>query len=58
MIREWKGQRYEVTVVHGGFEIEGQVYRSLTALAKRITGQHWNGPAFFGLRNRRSRSGS
>jgi hypothetical protein len=50
LIREWQGQRYEVTVVPGGFEYEGRRYRSLTSVTKAITGTHWNGPAFFGLR--------
>ncbi len=50
LIREWQGTRYEVTVVDGGFEYEGRRYRSLTAVTKAITGTHWNGPAFFGLR--------
>jgi hypothetical protein len=52
LVREWDGRRYEVTVVHGGFEFEGRRYRSLSAIAKTITGTHWNGPAFFGLRSR------
>lgn len=58
LIREWDGQRHEVTVVHGGFEYRGRRYRSLSAIAKLITGTHWNGPRFFGLRHgvqRRSR---
>ena len=50
LIREWNDQRYEVTVVHDGFEFLGKTYRSLTAITKAITGTHWNGPAFFGLR--------
>jgi len=50
LVREWNGQRYEVTVVHNGFEYNGKTYRSLTAITKAITGTHWNGPAFFGLR--------
>ena len=50
LIREWRGKRYEVTVVDGGFEFAGCRYRSLTAVTKVITGTHWNGPAFFGLR--------
>ena len=50
LIREWNGGRYEVTVVHDGFEFQGKTYRSLTAITKTITGTHWNGPAFFGLR--------
>jgi hypothetical protein len=51
LVREWNGRRYEVTVVPGGFVFEGRRYRSLTAITKAITGTHWNGRAFFGLRN-------
>ena len=50
LVREWQGNRYEVTVVSGGFEFDGRKYRSLTAITKAITGTHWNGPGFFGLR--------
>ena len=50
IIREWNGQRYEVTVVRDGFEFQGRRFRSLTAVAKALTGGHRNGPAFFGLR--------
>ena len=53
LIREWDGQRHAVTVVQGGFEYGGRRYRSLTAIATAITGTHWNGPAFFGLRSKR-----
>ncbi len=51
LIREWNDGRYEVTVVRDGFEFHGKTYRSLTAITKVITGTHWNGPAFFGLRS-------
>ena len=51
--REWHGERHEVTVVDGGFEYAGRPYRSLSAIAKAITGSHWNGPLFFGLRSRK-----
>ena len=51
LVREWNGRRYEVTVASGGFIFEGRRYRSLTAITKVITGTHWNGRAFFGLRN-------
>ena len=57
LIREWDGQRHEVTVVHGGFEYRGRRYRSLSAIASAITGTHWNGRRFFGLptpKNRRN----
>jgi hypothetical protein len=50
LVREWNGGRYEVTIVRDGFEFQGRTYRSLTAITKAITGTHWNGPAFFGLR--------
>ena len=50
LIREWRGDRYEVTVLHDGFEYEGTVYRSLSSVTKAITGAHWSGPSFFGLR--------
>ena len=51
-IREWRGQRHEVTAIDDGFEYLGKRYRSLTAAAKAITGQHTNGQVFFGLRKR------
>jgi len=51
LVREWNGGRHEVTTVDGGFEFQGRRYRSLSAIAKLITGTHWNGPAFFGLRS-------
>jgi hypothetical protein len=47
--REYHGQTVTVTVLDAGFEYAGQVYRSLTAVAKAITGSHWNGLLFFGL---------
>jgi len=50
LVREWNGRTYEAIVVHGGFEYEGRRYRSLTAIATAITGTHWNGRAFFGLK--------
>lgn len=50
LIRDWNGRRYEVIVVPGGFEFEGRRYRSLTAVTRAITGTHWNGRAFWGLR--------
>ncbi len=50
LVRDWQGKRCEVTVVSGGFEFEGRKYRSLSAIARAITGTRWNGPLFFGLR--------
>lgn len=51
LAREYRGRTIEVTVLPKGFEWEGQVYRSLTAVAKSVTGSHWNGYLFFGLKN-------
>lgn len=55
LIREWNGRRYEVVTLRDGFEFEGRKYRSLSAIAKTITGTHWNGRAFFGLAGRNAR---
>lgn len=54
-VREWNGRRYEVTALRDGFEFEERRYRSLSAVAKAITGTHWNGRAFFGVAGRNSR---
>ncbi len=48
--REYKGRLVRVQVMQDGFEFEGERYRSLTAVAKAVTGTHWNGYHFFGLR--------
>jgi hypothetical protein len=48
--REYKGRTVRVTVLADGFEFEGGRYKSLTAVAKAVTGKHWNGFHFFGLR--------
>jgi hypothetical protein len=56
LVREWRGVTYTVLVHAGGFEWNGRRYRSLTIVAREITGAHWSGPRFFGLRNRASRS--
>lgn len=50
LVRVWDDRRYEVTVTSTGFEFEGRPYRSLSAIANAITGGHWNGRVFFGLR--------
>ncbi len=49
LVRDWHGAGHTVTVLENGFEYHGQQWRSLTAIAKAITGSHWNGPRFFGL---------
>jgi hypothetical protein len=53
LTREYRGMTVKVTVLDSGFEHEGRVYRSLTAVAKAVTGSHWNGHHFFGLRDGR-----
>lgn len=51
LVREWQGMAHEVTVlVEGGFIYRGQRFRSLSQIARKITGSRWNGPRFFGLR--------
>jgi hypothetical protein len=52
LVREYKGQTIQVTVMDRGFEYLGRVYRSLSAIAKEVTGSHWNGLYFFGLTKR------
>ena len=49
-VREWDGERHEVRAVAKGFEYRGKHYKSLSAVARAITGTRWNGPRFFGLR--------
>jgi hypothetical protein len=49
LTRKYKGQMHEVTVLADGFEYQGKVYRTLSAVAKAITGTHWNGYHFFRL---------
>ena len=49
LVREWHGRTHTVTVVEGGFEWQGKVWRSLSSVAREITGQRWSGPRFFGL---------
>ena len=53
--RTWKGREIRAVVVEGGFEYDGVVYKSLSAVAKAVTGSHWNGRLFFGLTQRRKR---
>ena len=52
LVREWHGRTHTVMVAEEGFEFDGQRYRSLTRVATLITGVHWSGPVFFGLRKR------
>ncbi len=50
LVREWGGNTYVVFALEDGFEFDGRRYRSLTKIAGEITGAHWSGPRFFGLK--------
>ena len=50
LLREWGGKTHTVTVLDDGFEYESERHQSLTQIARRITGSHWSGARFFGLR--------
>lgn len=52
LVREWHGRVHTVAVLDHGFDYEGEIHRSLTQIARRITGAHWSGRVFFGLRTR------
>lgn len=52
LTRSWHGIIHQVLVCDDGFEHEGRRYRSLSQIARAITGAHWSGPRFFGLVNR------
>jgi hypothetical protein len=52
--REWQGRRHDVDVLENGFRYAGADYRSLSEVARVITGTRWNGLRFFGLRETRS----
>lgn len=49
LVREWNGQTHTVLVHADGVEWRGKLYRSLSVVARKITGAHWSGPRFFGL---------
>lgn len=50
LIREWRGNVHEVTVLEHGFDYDGNIHKSLSAIAREITGTKWSGPRFFGLK--------
>jgi hypothetical protein len=56
LIREWQGREHRVTVQDDDFEYGGRPYKSLSAIARAITGTRWNGLIFFGLKSQRGRS--
>jgi hypothetical protein len=49
LIREFKGKKHEVIALNKGFEYRGETYKSLSAIANKITGTRWNGKVFFGV---------
>ena len=53
LVREWQGRTYEVLVPDDGFSWQGTHHRSLSAIARKITGTAWSGPLFFGLKRNR-----
>ena len=56
LVREWDRQSQRVMVMADGFAWKGQTYDSLSKVAFAITGTRWNGPRFFGLRDKKGRS--
>jgi hypothetical protein len=56
LVREWNGRTHTVTVAEEGFTYAGRNYRSLSAIARQITGARWSGPRFFGLAPKRRAS--
>lgn len=54
LVREWNGEAHIVEVFEGGFTWNGRAYKSLSAIARDITGTRWSGPRFFGLAGKSS----
>ena len=52
LVREWNGIAHTVDIVENGFRYREKAYASLTAIAKEITGAHWSGPRFFGIKDK------
>jgi DUF2924 family protein len=57
LIREWHGARHQVTVLDDGAIYRGKRYRSLSEIARAITGSRWSGPLFFGLKSAATENG-
>ena len=53
LTREWKGTIHKVTVMAQGFQYLGKRYKSLSDIARTITGTRWSGPGFFGLEQKK-----
>ncbi len=52
LVREWRGETHTILLIEDGFEWNGKRRRSLSAIAREITGTQWSGPRFFGLKPR------
>ena len=57
LVREWQGTLHSVMVMEAGYAWNGVTYRSLSEVARAITGTRWNGPRFFGLRTTKDKPG-
>lgn len=55
LVRSWHGRTINVLVTEDGLEFDGRRYRSLTHISSEVTGTHWSGPRFFGLKGKRTR---
>jgi Protein of unknown function (DUF2924) len=53
LIRSWQGKTHAVTIEESGYQYQGHLYRSLSEIARHITGTQWSGPLFFGLKSRK-----
>jgi len=54
LLRRWKGELHEIDVTETAYQYRDHEYRSLSEIARKITGTRWSGPAFFGLRKSHS----
>ncbi len=57
LLREYKGEEHQVTVLKDGFEYKGCRYGNLSIIARKITGTKWSGPVFFGLKRKGAKNG-
>ena len=51
LLREWHGGQHRLTILEDGVQFGGERYRSLSEVARKITGSRWSGPLFFGLKS-------
>ncbi len=58
LIRSWRGKTHTVSIEETGCQYEGRRYRSLSEIARHITGTQWSGPLFFGLKSRKAKKGA